>query len=54
MEQELFDGKYRMEKRLGGGGHINMAGTQFEGLTLGEVRDLIKKTIREMSEEGDI
>ena len=41
-------------ERLGGGGHINMAGTQFEGLTLEEVRDLIRKTIREMSEEGDI
>ncbi|MBE5995737.1 MAG: DHH family phosphoesterase [Lachnospiraceae bacterium] len=41
-------------ERLGGGGHINMAGTQFEGLSLDEVRDLIKKTIREMSEEGDI
>ncbi len=41
-------------ERLGGGGHINMAGTQFEGLSVEEVRDLIKKTIREMTEEGDI
>ena len=41
-------------ERLGGGGHINMAGTQFEGLSLEEVRALIKKTIREMTEEGDI
>ncbi len=41
-------------ERLGGGGHINMAGTQFEGLTLMEVKALIEKTIREMAEEGDI
>ncbi len=41
-------------ERLGGGGHINMAGTQFEELTIEEVRTLLRKTIREMTEEGDI
>ena len=41
-------------ERLGGGGHINMAGTQFEESTIEEVIALLKTTIREMKEEGDI
>ena len=41
-------------ERLGGGGHINMAGTQFEHRTTAEVRQLLKDTIRQMTEEGDI
>ncbi len=41
-------------ERLGGGGHMNMAGTQFEGLAVGEVKELLKATIREMTEEGEI
>ncbi|MBQ6385435.1 MAG: DHH family phosphoesterase [Lachnospiraceae bacterium] len=41
-------------ERLGGGGHINIAGAQLTGLTLGEARELLKRTITEMKEEGDI
>ena len=41
-------------ERLGGGGHINMAGTQFEDMSIEEVGELLRKTIREMAEEGDI
>ena len=42
-----------MEK-LGGGGHINLAGAQVRGYTGRETIDLIKKTIKEMVEEGEI
>lgn len=41
-----------MEK-LGGGGHANIAGAQMEG-TPEEVRDVIKKTIDEMLEGGEL
>lgn len=42
-----------MEK-LGGGGHINMAGTQFKDISMEEAKNLIKKTIDEMLNGGDI
>lgn len=42
-----------MEK-LGGGGHMNVAGAQLEGLPAEEVRTLIRTTIIRMKEEGEI
>lgn len=42
-----------MEK-LGGGGHINSAGTQFEKTTMSKAKMLLKKTLDNMIEEGDI
>lgn len=42
-----------MEK-LGGGGHMNIAGAQLEGKSIIEVRDIIKQTIYEMRESGAI
>lgn len=42
-----------MEK-MGGGGHLNIAGCQKEGMTLGEGIDLLKKTLDKMIEEGEI
>ena len=41
-------------ERLGGGGHLNMAGAQIPDLTISEAKDLLIRTIREMKEEGDI
>ena len=41
-------------ERLGGGGHLNMAGAQLKDYTLDEAMKLLKDTIVEMSEEGDI
>lgn len=42
-----------MEK-LGGGGHMTIAGAQLKGLTIDEAREKIKKSIDEMIERGDI
>ena len=42
-----------MEK-LGGGGHVNIAGAQMEGATIEEAKEKIKKIISEMIERGDI
>ena len=42
-----------MEK-LGGGGHMNVAGAQLEGLDAEEVRAIIRTTIIRMKEEGEI
>lgn len=42
-----------MEK-LGGGGHANIAGAQLEGYSINQAKELIKKTINAMMEEGDI
>lgn len=42
-----------MEK-LGGGGHMNIAGAQVENRSMIEVRDLIKMTIYEMKKSGAI
>ena len=41
-------------ERLGGGGHMNIAGTQLKDTTLEEARELLKATIREMAKEGEI
>ena len=41
-------------ERLGGGGHLNMAGCQLKGCTMEEAKRKIQLTIDEMIEEGDI
>ena len=41
-------------ERLGGGGHMNVAGCQMEGLSLTEAIMKIKTTIDKMLEEGDL
>ena len=42
-----------MEK-LGGGGHLNIAGCQMEDVTVTEAIAIIKKTLDTMIEEGDL
>ncbi len=42
-----------MEK-MGGGGHINMAGAQLPGATIDEAIEQLKETIDQMIKEGDI
>ncbi|HJC80088.1 MAG: DHH family phosphoesterase [Lachnospiraceae bacterium] len=41
-------------EKLGGGGHINSAGAQFDHTNIQEVITILKETIDEMIEEGDI
>lgn len=41
-------------ERLGGGGHLNAAGAQLINMTMEEAIALIKKTLDEMVENGDI
>lgn len=41
-------------ERLGGGGHINAAGAQFDHTDLGQVVEMLKDTIDQMIEDGDI
>ncbi len=41
-------------ERLGGGGHMNIAGAQLPDYTIDEAKKLLLDTIREMKEEGDI
>ena len=41
-------------ERLGGGGHINMAGAQLPGASLNEAIHLLKETLDKMIKEGDI
>ena len=41
-------------ERLGGGGHINAAGAQFDHTDVGQVIDMLKDTIDQMIEDGDI
>lgn len=41
-------------ENLGGGGHLSMAGAQIENCTLEEAKDILKKTLDEMLENGDI
>lgn len=41
-------------ERMGGGGHLNIAGAQLDGVTLEEARQKLKDTIIKMSEEGAI
>ena len=42
-----------MEK-IGGGGHLNVAGAQLEGYSLDEARAIVINTVKKMIEEGDI
>lgn len=41
-------------ERLGGGGHINLAGAQLRGCTCDEAKELLKETLNGMIEEGDL
>ncbi len=41
-------------ERLGGGGHLNVAGAQLSNCTISEAKSMIQKTLDEMLEEGDI
>ena len=41
-------------EKLGGGGHINAAGAQFEHTDIDEAVSALKETIDQMIEEGDI
>jgi c-di-AMP phosphodiesterase-like protein len=41
-------------ERLGGGGHLNVAGCQFENSTIEEGIEALKQTIDTMIEEGDL
>lgn len=41
-------------ERLGGGGHMNMAGAQVQGKTLEDVKNLIMDVVRAMKEEKEI
>ena len=41
-------------EKLGGGGHINAAGAQFDNISINEAKDLLKDTIDIMIKEGDI
>ncbi len=43
-----------MMERLGGGGHINMAGAQLENVEVEEAKNMIKQEIDKMIEEGEI
>lgn len=41
-------------ERMGGGGHLNMAGTQLTDCTVEEAEEQLKATLDQMIEEGDI
>ena len=41
-------------ERMGGGGHLNVAGAQLTGCTITEAKHVIMKTLDEMLEKGDI
>ena len=41
-------------ERLGGGGHLSVAGTQLEGCTIEEAIAMLKYTLDTMVKEGDI
>lgn len=41
-------------ERLGGGGHLNIAGAQLENYSIAEARTLLKQTLQTMVQEGDI
>ncbi len=42
-----------MMEKLGGGGHINMAGAQLTDVTMEEAKDIIRKAIDDMIQEGE-
>ena len=41
-------------ERLGGGGHMNLAGAQIEDCTCEQAKNLIKEIIQDMTDEGEI
>ena len=41
-------------ERLGGGGHLNVAGAQLVGVSLDEAKMKLQETLDEMIEEGEI
>ena len=41
-------------ERVGGGGHMNTAGAQFQHTNMEEAIETLKETIYKMKEEGDI
>lgn len=41
-------------ERLGGGGHMNVAGAQLEGYTITEAKNYLRNIVLRMVEEGDI
>lgn len=41
-------------ERLGGGGHLNIAGAQLEHHSVVEAKDILKETLQKMLDEGDI
>ena len=41
-------------ERLGGGGHLNVAGAQLKGKSIAEARMLLKTTLKEMTDGGEI
>ena len=41
-------------ERLGGGGHMNIAGCQLDNVGVAEAIDMIKETINNMLQEGAI
>ncbi len=41
-------------ERMGGGGHMNIAGSQLEGVTVEEAINQLKETLDQMLDEGDI
>jgi c-di-AMP phosphodiesterase-like protein len=40
-------------EKLGGGGHLTVAGAQLSGLTMEEAIDLLKKAVEEYLKEGE-
>ena len=43
-----------MMERIGGGGHINMAGAQLKDTSMEEAKGIIRKQLDNMIEEGEI
>lgn len=41
-------------ERLGGGGHLNIAGAQLQNHTVAEAKEALKKTLQTMLDDGDI
>lgn len=41
-------------ERLGGGGHMSVAGAQLKECTMEEAKEIVRKTLDEMNEEGEL
>ena len=41
-------------ERLGGGGHLNIAGAQLEHYSIAEAKDILKQTLQNMLDEGEV